>query len=66
MFRTADRHEVQRLMDGGAQVVEVLGASEYNAEHLPGAVNIPLSKIREGAESLDRNRPVVVYCYDYQ
>ena len=35
------RNDVQRLMQGGAQLLEVLPAEEYAEEHLPGAVNIP-------------------------
>lgn len=57
--------EIRRLVDGGAQVVEVLPAHEYDEEHLPGAVNIPLKTLDEkAAERLDRQRPVVVYCWD--
>jgi rhodanese-related sulfurtransferase len=37
-----DRHELQRLVAEGAQLVEVLPPAEYEDEHLPGAVNIPL------------------------
>lgn len=38
-----DRQEVQRLLAAAqAQLVEVLPAAEYEDEHLPGAINIPL------------------------
>jgi rhodanese-related sulfurtransferase len=59
--------EALRLHREGAQFVEVLGKSEYTEEHLPGAVHIPLRRLdREAPEVLDRDRPVVVYCFDYQ
>lgn len=59
--------EALRLHRAGAQFVEVLGKSEYDEEHLPGALNIPLRKIDSTAPTvLDRGRPVVVYCFDYQ
>jgi rhodanese-related sulfurtransferase len=62
-----DREEVRRLVADGAQLVEVLPQPEYEEEHLPGATNIPLKELnRETAERLDRGRPVVVYCNDYQ
>ena len=63
-----DRDEVQRLRRGErAQLVEVLAADDYADEHLPGAINIPLKTLdRRSAASLDRQRPVIVYCYDYQ
>jgi rhodanese-related sulfurtransferase len=60
-----DRTEVQALIARGAQVVEVLGPEEFEEEHLPGAVNIPLRTIEtEATERLDRGRPVLVYCWD--
>ena len=60
-----DRAEVQRLVAAGAQLVEVLKPKEYEGEHLPGAINIPLKELdSEAVRVLDRNRPVIVYCYD--
>ena len=62
-----DRDRVQQLLERGAQLVEVLPEDEYAYEHLPGAINIPLKTL--GAASvaaLDRARPVIAYCYDYQ
>ncbi len=59
-----DRHEVERLMDEGAQLVEVLASEEYEEEHLPGAINLPLRKIENARSILDPDRPVVVYCWD--
>ena len=66
MPREIAREEVQRLASSGAQLVEVLEQSQYEAAHLPGAVHIPaweMSRAR-AAELLDRDRPVVVYCFD--
>ena len=60
-----DRTEVQALIARGAQVVDVLGPEEFEEDHLPGAVNIPLRTIEtEATERLDRGRPVLVYCWD--
>lgn len=56
---------LRRLLDDGAQLVEVLPAGEYTEMHLPGAVNIPLKTLDAAATAgLDRERPVVVYCWD--
>ena len=61
------RDAVQRLVKEGAQLIEVLPAEEYADEHLPGAINIQLKTLdAETAHQLDRERPVIVYCYDYQ
>ncbi len=65
MFESVSRDQVRRLVDDGAQVVEVLEAGQYRLAHLPGAVHIPAWELtRERAAELDRNRPVVVYCFD--
>jgi phage shock protein E len=67
MPQAIDRDQVQELLRAGAQLVEVLPAEEYSDEHLPGALNIPLKELNaRTAARLDRTRPVVVYCYDYQ
>jgi rhodanese-related sulfurtransferase len=53
------------LLDGGAQLVEVLPAGEYAEEHLPGAINIPLKNLdATSVEQFDRAKSVVVYCWD--
>jgi rhodanese-related sulfurtransferase len=48
-------------------MVEVLPAAEFEEEHLPGAINIPLKQLtRQATALLDKERPVIVYCWDYQ
>lgn len=69
MARTADTQDVRKLLEAGAQLLEVLPASNYRREHLPGALNIPLPQLtREeiDAAGLDTRRPTVVYCYDHE
>jgi phage shock protein E len=68
MPQPIDRDELQRLRrEEEAQLVEVLPADEFDDEHLPGAVNIPLKSLdRDSTASPDRRTPVIVYCYDYQ
>lgn len=63
-----DRDDVQRLVrEEDAQLVEVLPADEFEDEHLPGAINIPLKTLdARSTASLDPQRPVIVYCNDYQ
>ena len=61
------RDQVQRLLEEGAQLVEVLPAATYRKEHLPGAIGIPLKEMdRQSVARLDRDRPIVVYCFDLQ
>jgi rhodanese-related sulfurtransferase len=62
------REEVQRLLAEGAQLVDVLPREDYDEEHIAGALNLPLKELdREtSARLVDRERPVIVYCNDYQ
>ena len=63
--RAVDLPGVRRLLEQGAQLVEVLPSQEYDEQHLPGAVNIPLKQLDAvSTRDLDRSRPVVVYCWD--
>jgi rhodanese-related sulfurtransferase len=65
MPRQVDLDGLRRLMEQGAQVVDVLPAREYGEDHIPGAINLPLRKIEtEAREFLRPDRPVVVYCAD--
>ena len=67
MPTSIDTDEVRRLLEAGAQVVDVMPAEEFVEEHLPGAVNLPLTNMdAEAVAALDRDRPVIVYCFDYQ
>jgi rhodanese-related sulfurtransferase len=63
-----DRDELQRLVrQEEARLVEVLPSDEYEDEHLPNAINISVKTLDgESTRELDRLRPVIVYCYDYQ
>ena len=62
-----DRRRVQELLATGAQLEDVLRAEEYEAEHIAGAVGLPLKELdRETAARLDPGRPVIVYCWDHQ
>lgn len=61
----ASREDVRRLLQSRAQLVEVLPRGEYEEEHLPGAINIPLKDLdATTTAALDRERAVIVYCYD--
>ncbi len=63
MVESIERSELLRLIEADAvQVVDVLPAAEYQREHIPGAVNIPLKSLsQETTRLLDRSKPVAVY-----
>lgn len=65
MPRPVDRDELRRLLKEGAQLVEVLPADEFDEDHLPGAINLPLRKLEKDARTvLNPRRAVIVYCWD--
>lgn len=67
MPKSIELQKLRRLIDGDAQVVDVLSRKEYEESHLPGAIHLPLTELdARTAASLDRDRAVVAYCYDYQ
>jgi rhodanese-related sulfurtransferase len=59
-----ERARLQDMVKQGAQLIEVLPAKEYSEDHLPGAVSHPLRELEEDSDQIDRNRPIVVYCWD--
>ena len=59
------RDQVIDLIAEGAQLVEALPADEYDEEHLPGAIHLPIKSLSVDATSvLDMALPVIVYCWD--
>jgi rhodanese-related sulfurtransferase len=66
MPQDIDRHRLQALASQSAAIVEVLPAEEFENEHLPRAINLPLEDLRaeSAARALgtDKQRPIVVYC----
>ena len=58
--------ELRELLDSGAQLVEVLPTEEFDEEHLPGAIHVPLKTLdADSTATLDKTNPVIVYCWDY-
>ena len=56
--------DVDALPEGGATVVDVREASEWEQGHLPGAVHISKSYVEQQIEAAvpDRDSPVILYC----
>lgn len=65
MPTSIDHDGVRRLLAEGALLLDALPPEEYAAEHLAGALSMPLEDLTAAAVAgWDRNRPVVVYCWD--
>jgi hydroxyacylglutathione hydrolase len=50
------------LIDGGAAVLDVREATEYESGHIAGAVNVPVGSLGANLDRVPRGRPVVAYC----
>ena len=53
---------ISRLRDGLVTVLDVRPEDEFALGHLPGAVNIPLAKLKDRLDELPADREVVAYC----
>jgi hydroxyacylglutathione hydrolase len=51
-----------RRPTGTLEIVDVRNSSEFEAGHLPGAVNLPLGRIAERLDELPRDRTLAVHC----
>jgi rhodanese-related sulfurtransferase len=60
--REVDRDEARKLVDGGAQLVDVRADHEWETGRIPGAVHIQLSELSSRADEIEKDKPVVVYC----
>ncbi|WP_188621006.1 MBL fold metallo-hydrolase [Flavobacterium suaedae] len=44
------------------QIIDVRGASEYNAAHIKGAENIFVGTLADNLDKIDKNKEVVIHC----
>lgn len=56
------RELIDRMRQGLATIVDVRPQEEYTAGHLPGAINVPLSKLEERLDKLPTDQEIVAYC----
>lgn len=56
------RAEAEAKVAAGAVWADVRLPSEYNFDHMQGAVNLPLSEIRQLTNDLDTDKTYVLYC----
>lgn len=58
----AAAHLLELVRNGLVTVLDVRPPEEYEAGHLPGAVNIPLRELEKRLGELDRTQEIVAYC----
>jgi rhodanese-related sulfurtransferase len=62
LLKRLSHEDADKQVSTGAVWLDVRYPSEYQRDRLPGAVNIPLSEIRNAIGLLDRDREYIVYC----
>lgn len=60
--REVTRDEARRLVEEGAQLVDVRAEHEWEAGRIPGAVHVPLAELNDRTGEIEQDRPVVLYC----
>ena len=60
--REISREEAQKLVEDGAQLVDVRAEHEWEAGRIAGATHLPLDELVERAGEIDEDRPLVLYC----
>jgi len=61
-MREVSREEAQKLVEDGAQLIDVRADHEWEAGRIPGATHVPLAELDERTGEIERDRPVVLYC----
>ncbi|HEX8689493.1 MAG TPA: rhodanese-like domain-containing protein [Solirubrobacterales bacterium] len=60
--REVSREKARKLVEAGAQLVDVRADHEWEAGRIGGAVHMPLAELAERTGEIDKERPVVLYC----
>jgi len=53
---------LKRVSEGGVTVLDVRPTDEYRTGHIPGALSVPLDRLKEILASLPTDQEIVAYC----
>jgi rhodanese-related sulfurtransferase len=60
--REVSREEARKMVEEGAQLVDVRADHEWEVGRIAGATHIPLPELPQRTGEIDKDRPVVIYC----
>jgi rhodanese-related sulfurtransferase len=60
--REVNREEARKMVDEGAQLIDVRADHEWEAGRIAGATHVALPELPQRLGEIDKERPVVVYC----
>jgi len=61
-YKQVNVDKVRELVEKDAFIVDVREKYEYKRGHIKGAVNIPLSQLRNRTSEIPRDQPVYLHC----
>ncbi len=56
------RQFMEQHQEGTYTLLDVRQPWEYEEDHIPGALLVPLGDLKEGTRNLDPEKPIMVYC----
>jgi rhodanese-related sulfurtransferase len=60
--REVSREEAEKLIEDGAQLIDVRADHEWEVGRISGAEHVELNELSARAGEIDRDRPVILYC----
>ena len=61
-FKQVNVDKVRELVEDEAYIIDVRERMEYENGHIKGAINIPLSELRDRVNEIPKDRPVYLHC----
>jgi rhodanese-related sulfurtransferase len=61
-FKQVNVDKVRELVENNSTIIDVREVYEYNLGRIKGAINIPLSELRERIDEIPKDKPVYLYC----
>ncbi|MBU3142917.1 FAD-dependent oxidoreductase [Clostridium sp. CF012] len=65
-FKQVSEKDVRGLVESGACIIDVREKHEYELSHIIGAMNIPLSEIRQRVNEIPKDQSVYLHCRSAQ
>ena len=61
-FKQVNVDKVRQLVEDGAYIIDVRERMEYENGHINGAINIPLSELRDRVNEIPKDKTVYLHC----
>ena len=65
-FKQVRVSDVRDLVEKGACIIDVREVHEWDRGHIKGAINLPMSEIRERLDEIPKDQPVYLHCRSSQ